>query len=400
MSKVNERKVKEQKPIVIGLLWHSVSSDNLGVGALTESQIAICEDAAKQADCKVEYLIFGTQGGCNYVPNTVTVKVGSRVSIKKILLGKSQFLKELETCDLVLDIGEGDSFTDIYGLKRYLFLMVSKLAVLLKRKPLILSPQTIGPFDYWLTRLLAAMLMRRCKRVYARDGLSFNYLKQCGVNANVDEVIDVAFKLPFTLFKHEAENNRVKIGLNVSGLLFSGGYTQNNQFGLTINYSDLIRKLITDWSKNDAYEVWLIPHVIPDTLPVEDDRKAIATLAIEFPTLKVAPTFNSPSEAKSFIASMDFMTGARMHACIAAFSSGVPVVPLAYSRKFNGLFSSLGYHWVADGKAMSTTEAIDIIQLGLEKREELKQEVKHGNLIASKLLTDYQAYLTECIKSI
>jgi colanic acid/amylovoran biosynthesis protein len=400
MSKVNERKVKEQKPIVIGLLWHSVSSDNLGVGALTESQIAICEDAAKQADCKVEYLIFGTQGGCNYVPNTVTVKVGSRVSIKKILLGESQFLKELETCDLVLDIGEGDSFTDIYGLKRYLFLMVSKLAVLLKRKPLILSPQTIGPFDYWLTRLLAAMLMRRCKRVYARDGLSFNYLKQCGVNANVDEVIDVAFKLPFTLFKHEAENNRVKIGLNVSGLLFSGGYTQNNQFGLTINYSDLIRKLITDWSKNDAYEVWLIPHVIPDTLPVEDDRKAIATLAIEFPTLKVAPTFNSPSEAKSFIASMDFMTGARMHACIAAFSSGVPVVPLAYSRKFNGLFSSLGYHWVADGKAMSTTEAIDIIQLGLEKREELKQEVKHGNLIASKLLTDYQAYLTECIKSI
>jgi colanic acid/amylovoran biosynthesis protein len=393
-------KVKDQKTIVIGLLWHSVSSDNLGVGALTESQIAICEDATKQAGCKVEYLIFGTQGGCNYVPNTVTVKVGSRVSIKKILLGKSQFIKELETCDLVLDIGEGDSFTDIYGLKRYLFLMVSKLAVLLKRKPLILSPQTIGPFDYWLARLLAAMLMRRCKRVYARDGLSFNYLKQCGVNANVDEVIDVAFKLPFTLFKHEAENNRVKIGLNVSGLLFSGGYTQNNQFGLTINYSDLIRKLITEWSKNDEYEVWLIPHVIPDTLPVEDDRKAIATLAIEFPTLKLAPTFNSPSEAKSFIASMDFMTGARMHACIAAFSSGVPVVPLAYSRKFNGLFSSLGYHWIADGKVMSTTEAIDIIQLGLERREELKQEVKHGNLIASKLLADYQAYLTECIKSI
>lgn len=393
-------KVKEQKTIVIGLLWHSVSSDNLGVGALTESQIAICEDAAKQAGCKVEYLIFGTQGSCNYVPNTVTVKVGSRISIKKILLGKSQFLKELEACDLVLDIGEGDSFTDIYGLKRYLFLMASKLAVLLKRKPLILSPQTIGPFDYWLTRLLATILMRRCKRVYARDGLSFNYLKQCGVNANVDEVIDVAFKLPFTRFKHETENNRVKIGLNVSGLLFSGGYTQNNQFGLTISYSDLIRKLIIEWSKNDEYEVWLIPHVIPDALPVEDDRKAIATLAIEFPTLNVAPSFNSPSEAKSFIASMDFMTGARMHACIAAFSSGVPVVPLAYSRKFNGLFSSLDYHWIADGKAMSTAEAIDIIQLGLERRVELKQEIKHGNLIASKLLTDYQAYLTECMKSI
>lgn len=50
-----------------------------------------------------------------------------------MLLGKSAFLEQLNECDLVLDIGEGDSFTDIYGLKRYLFLIVSKLAVLWKK---------------------------------------------------------------------------------------------------------------------------------------------------------------------------------------------------------------------------------------------------------------------------
>lgn len=36
------------KQITVGLLWHSLSSDNLGVGALTESQIAICNAAAKE----------------------------------------------------------------------------------------------------------------------------------------------------------------------------------------------------------------------------------------------------------------------------------------------------------------------------------------------------------------
>jgi len=391
----------KQKTITIGLLWHSVSSDNLGVGALTESQIAICQEAATEAGCKVKYIIFGTQGGYAYVPKNVPVTIGSRISIKQILFGKSKFLKELEVCDMVLDIGEGDSFADIYGLKRYLFLMISKIAVLAKGKPLILSPQTIGPFDYWITRKISAMLMRRCQRVYARDGLSFNYLKQCGVHDNIDEVIDVAFKLPFTKFKHqESDRNQIKVGINVSGLLFSGGYTQDNQFGLTVDYPALMRELLADWANNADYEVWLIPHVMPNELPVEDDRKAIATLAKEFVTVKIAPDFQSPSEAKSFIASMDFMTGARMHACIAAFSSGVPVVPLAYSRKFNGLFSSLHYNWVADGKVLSTEQAVDTIKLGLEKRDELKQKVDNGNQIANQLLVKYQTYLADCMKSI
>lgn len=388
-----------KKTITIGLLWHSVSSDNLGVGALTESQIAICEAAANQAGYAVNYVIFGTQGGRDYVPNNTPVTIGSRISIKQMLLGQSKFIKDLEQCDMVLDIGEGDSFADIYGLRRYLFLIISKIAVLAKGKPLILSPQTIGPFDYWITRKISAMLMRRCKRVYARDGLSFNYLKQCGVQDNIDEVIDVAFKLPFTTFKHQpSDGEQLRVGLNVSGLLFSGGYTQDNQFSLTVDYPKLIRKLLSDWGKDSNYEVWLIPHVIPDALPVEDDRKAIAILANEFPTIKVAPAFESPSEAKSFIASMDFMTGARMHACIAAFSSGVPVVPLAYSRKFNGLFSSLEYDWVADGKELNTEQAVDIIQMGLKKRDELKKKVDIGNQIANQRLVKYQAYIADCMK--
>jgi colanic acid/amylovoran biosynthesis protein len=390
-------KSERKKFITIGLLWHSVSSDNLGVGALTESQIAICEEAASQADCVVNYVIFGTQGGRDYVPKNVPLKIGGRVSIKQMLIGKSKFLKDLELCDIVLDIGEGDSFADIYGLKRYLFLIVSKFAVLAKGKPLILSPQTIGPFDNWLARKIAAILMRRCKRVYARDGLSFQYLKECGVTQNIDEVIDVAFKLPFNRFIHQ-DNKRIKVGLNVSGLLFSGGYTQDNQFGLTIDYPELIRMLLTDWGKRADYEVWLIPHVIPNELPVEDDRKAIVALSKEFPSVNIAPDFQSPSEAKSFIASMDFMTGARMHACIAAFSSGVPVVPLAYSRKFNGLFSSLDYDWVADGKTLTTAEAVQVIQSGCEQRDELKIKVDAGNQIANQRLIKYQAYIVECMK--
>jgi len=37
----------------IGLLWHSMSSDNLGVGALTMSNLAILEAIADEMDTEV-----------------------------------------------------------------------------------------------------------------------------------------------------------------------------------------------------------------------------------------------------------------------------------------------------------------------------------------------------------
>jgi hypothetical protein len=47
----------------------------------------------------------------------------------------------------VLDIGAGDSFTDIYGPKRFAYLWLTKAMAIARRRPLVLSPQTIGPFS-------------------------------------------------------------------------------------------------------------------------------------------------------------------------------------------------------------------------------------------------------------
>ena len=45
--------------LTIGLLWHSAVSDNLGVGALTVSQIAIVEKVAAQIGVGVRFVILG-----------------------------------------------------------------------------------------------------------------------------------------------------------------------------------------------------------------------------------------------------------------------------------------------------------------------------------------------------
>jgi len=68
--------------------------------------------------------------------------------------------------------------------------------------------------------------------------------------------------------------------------------------------------------------------------------------------------------------------GARMHATIGAFSSGVPVVPMAYSRKFNGLFvDTLQYDAMVDMKTMNNNLILSEITKNFGDRNNLKKMI-------------------------
>jgi polysaccharide pyruvyl transferase WcaK-like protein len=196
-----------------------------------------------------------------------------------------------------------------------------------------------------------------------------------GLTRDLIEASDVALRLPFDA--PTKTTGPKKVGINVSGLLMGGGYTGKNEFGLQMDYPGLIRDLISHF-QNLGTQVHLVPHVIVPAgrLAAEDDYNASMKLHAEFPNTIVAPAFEAPSEAKTYIAGRDFFMGARMHACIAAFSSGVPVIPMAYSRKFAGLFGSIGYNHTVDCTS-ETSEAIKTkIIAGFENRTSLQAETE------------------------
>lgn len=385
--------------VTVGLMWHSLGSGNLGVGALTESNIAIVRGVAEELGLRVRFVVLGTSDAT--VPELAAelAAAGHELQVRRIRVFRAEFRDAVRACDLVLDIGEGDSFADIYGLKRFLFYWYSKNIVCSVGRPLILSPQTIGPFDGGIARLLARQVMKRCTRVFARDNLSSAYLKELGMTGNVDEAIDVAFRLPFSR-PEPRHDGKVRVGINVSGLLLNGGYTGNNQFGLSIDYAATMRELLRQLTARPEVEVHLVSHVIEPHMPVEDDVAAAKHLGSEFPGVVVATTFTRPSEAKSYIAGMDFFTGARMHACIAAFSSGVPVIPMAYSRKFNGLFGTLGYSHVADCKKDDAKAVVTKILDGFSRRESLRANVGQALKQVDARVGRYENALREVLKAL
>lgn len=339
----------------ICLIMHSTRSDNLGVGALTVSEVAIIRDIARDLNHPIHITVMDWKD-----PRAPYV-TGDDVTVRdldgKVMINPRGYFAQARAADLVIDIGGGDSFADIYGGRRLRRMFILKYLTHLARTPLVIAPQTIGPFTKAVSKRLAALSMRLCKIVATRDTLSTTAARNMGVTRELIEASDVALRLPFD--PATTTNDTTKVGINVSGLLMAGGYTGKNEFGLQMNYPALIRDLITHFQGLDC-EVHLVPHVIVASgkSASEDDYRASLSLQQEFPDCIVPPAFATPSQAKTYIAGMDFFMGARMHACIAAFSAGVPVIPMAYSRKFAGLFGSIGYDHTVD----CTTESADAIK--------------------------------------
>lgn len=376
--------------LAIGLLWHSLTSGNLGVGALTLANIAIVKSVADSMNIDVRFVVIGMRDGFT---QPLLHDVASFEMNSRSLLSPGGYTKFVGDLDCIIDIGAGDSFADIYGPRRFVFMWLSKVIAEFRGVPLILAPQTIGPFDGWIARLLARPAMENAKAVLARDPASRDKIAELAPRADAHLSVDVAFRLPFEDMSTQRGGQRLRIGMNVSGLLFSQAETGQNRFGLSFNYADLMRRLIAHWSDRGDAEVHLVAHASSATDPMDDDGHRADLLAQEFSGTVRVPDFKGPSEAKSYLSSLDFLVAGRMHACIGAFSAGTPVVPIAYSRKFNGLFGMLDYDWMTPVQGMNENQAFDHIVDAFDKRALLSADAARGMTKVEALLDIYRAVL-------
>lgn len=377
--------------VTIALPWHTLGHANLGVDALARSNIAIADEALASVGLKGRFITIGLGAPPQPEQMPSNVTIGPSPRIKSLIMGRIGALKAIRGADFTIDISEGDSFSDIYGFKRFFYHFGTKATSVLSGTPLIIAPQTIGPFNNAIVRFLARWVMNKSQAVFARDGQSYAFIESMGTRSRKSEYIDVAFALPYSR-DQRSDDGFCHVGLNVSGLLYRDGYTGKNEFGLKFKYKNLTDAIINYFRSVPGVKLHIVPHVLsPGSL--DDDLDPLADILAQHPDLIVAPRFSSASQAKSYIAGLDFMIAGRMHACIAAFSSSVPVIPIAYSRKFNGLFDTLQYPYYIDGKADSEDDALAKIKLWFGDTKPLCDAIARGNELANARLNAYRSDL-------
>lgn len=339
---------------VIGFWGLTFNSGNMGCNALSFGFLSILNKVV--TDKTKIYVFFQGQDFDTESLNTEKIKVHS-VGYNPRSWDSIRRVKHLsKECDISFDFTAGDSFSDIYGLKGFVKSCLFKKLAIKYSKRFVLGPQTYGPFQHGLARSMAKNILHKSNYACSRDKESAEYVKSL-YHIDLDVYTDVAFALPYQN-QHILNPNRRKIGINISGLLWNGGYTGTNQFGLTVDYQRYIEGLLERLLEYDHTDIYIIPHVISSGTNPECDYNISEILAKRYNKLILAPRFTSPIEAKSFISEMDVFTGARMHATIGAFSAGVVTIPFSYSRKFEGLYNNLGYPYTINARTLDTQTAI------------------------------------------
>ena len=233
----------------------------------------------------------------------------------------------------------GDGFSDIYGDRDFLGRMNQTFLLWNANVPLIMLPQTVGPFEKEDNYNLAVRIMRYAKEIYVRDGKFVEEFKKLGLKYTLTKDIS-SFMKPEPWDIEIKENS---VGINVSGLAYCN--TFHGLEGQFDSYPELINRTIERF-RSKGCTVYLIPHSYTYNKPDDNDdmvacRQAYERLSDKTNVVLVDKDMTAP-QVKYVISKMKFFIGARMHANFAAIYTGVPVFGTAYSYKFKGAFDANG----------------------------------------------------------
>ncbi len=416
---------RTERPLNICLLGITFDSPNLGVGALLDGSIRglfhcypganisildygyepferLFDFEGRQIPIKFVNLRFSKKF---FLKNNIAylillaflLRYFTPPKLRKRLIEGNRTLQHIAEADIVVSIAGGDSFSDIYGLGRLIYISLPQILVLIMRKRLVLLPQTLGPFKTRIARWIAKFTMGRATAVFSRDYIGLKTAQKfSGLDAKnkIRFCHDVGFlvepKRPSCLnlngLAEQNKNGRFLVGLNVSGLLYAGGYNRKNMFGLRTDYKDLIESILRFLIEDKGATVLLIPHVrgeLGSDGPSESDAQVCKQIFHKWRSkhherIYLAEGDYTTNEIKFVIGLCDLFIGSRMHSCIAALSLGIPGIALSYSDKFLGVMETIEMtELVADPRTMDVPEILRIIDRAIERRQLLRQQLQN-----------------------
>ena len=241
---------------------------------------------------------------------------------------------------LVAAINGGDGLSDIYGTELFRSRLPYSHIAIKKRIPLVILPQTIGPFENEKNKRVTEDILRYASAVFVRDSMFEKELDRIGVKYELTK--DLSAYMEPEAWDIEIDPN--SIGINVSGLAYSNNFL--NLAGQFSSYPELIDRIIKLFQKKGK-TIYLIPHAYNYSNPednnddIEACRAAYERLEDKTNVVLIDKDLISP-RIKYVISKMSFFCGTRMHANFAAIYTNVLVFGLAYGYKYVGAFESNG----------------------------------------------------------
>lgn len=243
------------------------------------------------------------------------------------IFGKKQFEYMYNQGDVALSIG-GDNYCYQYGIEA---LGVRNFWLNKKGTKTILWGASLS--EKFITSNVIEDL-NTYSLICVRESDSLELLKKYSVKTNIVLSPDPAFALKPEETKWEGRSKDI-IGINISPFVFN---CSENDIGLN-NYITMINWILAETD----FDIALIPHVVFPNKFNNDVLLAtkLKDYFLDEPRVFVVNDGYNCCQLKSLISKCSIFVGARTHATIAAYSSGVPTLVVGYSEKSIGIAKDL-----------------------------------------------------------
>lgn len=355
-------------------LFNHVGSFNHGCEAIVRGTVNIISNADPKAEFvlssfnpetdnvikTVEKRTFATRQltFCEKIISAFHIKVyhSEEYALKKMY---SDIVAQARDCDICLSVG-GDTYC--YGDNRGIQVLTRELKK--SGKKVVLWGASIGEEDLSEDKLKS---LEDFDAIFTRESLTCDLLKNKSANENIFLNPDPAFCMERENIEPIKEFTKENtLGLNVSPLV--EGYNPQ----ITQVTRDFIKYILD----NTTLRILLVPHVVEKG---NNDYEYMVTFYEEFKNsgrIEILPPDLNSKQYKGYIANTRFFIGARTHATIAAYSSGVPTAVLGYSVKSRGIAKDLfgEEKYVLNSRTLKDVQPlIDTLNSLIENEREIKK---------------------------
>jgi len=326
----------------------------------------------------------------------------SLISVALVKVGLKAFyraeaLERLKGCRVVVSYSD-DSFKESPSLLPLnIYWMVTWWSVLISRtweiflakflgKPLVMFPNSVGPFRTWIGRFLSKLALNRCDRILVREPISYDKVEHLGIK--VPKILTTDTTLLFNSKSNALIENYSYPVVGVSSGIYSRSLSKSEVNRYILAHAKALDKAIEKY----GFSIVFMPHYVSGFR--YDDLEICRLVLSEMKNAENAKIVNASNveEFKALINRMDMVISSKMHPAIFAVSAYVPSLYVVYDHKQTGFFMSLGMNdCVISLREITSEKLLSKIDYVWSKRKRIKALLRKRIPILQKHLKESAA---------
>lgn len=283
----------------------------------------------------------------------------------------------LSTADLVVSLGGGylNARATLAADLSIAFLLFPLWIAQRLGVPVILAPQSFGPFPHWQQRMIVRQVLNASSAIVAREAISVSMLEGIGIRTRrIVRGADGAF----TFRGRSTRRWRHDLGITASTTLVLVTVRRFLDQPHQQTYEDTMASAIRHILVDPACTVILVPQVTC-TDPDDDDGLVNDRIAATIDDPRLMSLRGNGLDHHDLFAlygSADFIIGTRFHSVIFGLCSGVPCVAIEYDHKTRGIMEDLGLRrWVIHMTEASPERLIPLIDTMMAEGETYRRHL-------------------------